>query len=310
MLQNLNLVLLGKYLVIFVIADRPKTILRKSIYICLGIILSLGSELIGQDQTRRLRFQHLTTQDGLSQNMIDCIIQDQNGFLWFGTWNGLCKYDGYEFEVFNDQNTGGQYLGNNFIYTLYQDQFSNLWVGTKQGLFLYLIEKKRFVQIVDESNGLLKFGTYRDIIGNGPNSILIGSTYGLVEVNIKNEMGEYEVKRSLPLNNSSLSKLVGTTVQTMCKTNNDTVWVGTDQRLYKLDEDLNVQQQYTFKPSDVNSLTSNVILKIRELSNGEIWIGTEVGLNKYPASTHTVTRYDNYPANTQSLTHNHVLDMT
>jgi ligand-binding sensor domain-containing protein len=48
------------------------------------------------------RIEHLTTEDGLSQNTIDCIFKDSRGFMWFGTWNGLDRYDGYQFIIYMD----------------------------------------------------------------------------------------------------------------------------------------------------------------------------------------------------------------
>ena len=50
-------------------------------------------------QSTKSRLQHLTIEDGLPQNMVDCLLQDSHGFIWIGTWNGLCRYNGYDFEI-------------------------------------------------------------------------------------------------------------------------------------------------------------------------------------------------------------------
>lgn len=86
-------------------------------------------------QQNNLRFDHLTTENtltvkGLSQNTIYCILQDAQGFIWIGTWDGLNKYDGYNYVIYNTSNG----LSNSTIYTLLEDQNKNLWIGTDQGL--------------------------------------------------------------------------------------------------------------------------------------------------------------------------------
>lgn len=68
-----------------------------------------------------LRFQYLTTNEGLAQNTVDCIFQDSKGFMWFGTWNGLCRYDGYTFKTFQKKNSENS-LPNNFVRAIAEDQ--------------------------------------------------------------------------------------------------------------------------------------------------------------------------------------------
>ncbi len=56
----------------------------------------------GQAKDRDLTFKHLTPKDGLSQSRVNCILQDKQGFMWFGTWDGLNKYDGYTFTIYRN----------------------------------------------------------------------------------------------------------------------------------------------------------------------------------------------------------------
>ena len=79
-------------------------------------------------------FKQLKVEDGLSHNSVISMLQDDNGFLWFGTKDGLNRYDGYNFKVFRNEPDIENSLGSNFIRCLYQ--FNNfLWVGTDTGLF-------------------------------------------------------------------------------------------------------------------------------------------------------------------------------
>ena len=80
-------------------------------------------------------FRHYQVENGLSNNAVICSLQDKKGFLWFGTKDGLDRFDGYSFKVFrNDPNDSGS-IGSNFIHCLYEDPAGILWVGTENGLY-------------------------------------------------------------------------------------------------------------------------------------------------------------------------------
>src|SRR3972149_2121136 len=74
-------------------------------------------------QSFDLWFEHLTMNEGLSQNMVDCMLKDKKGFLWFGTWNGLNRFDGYNFTVYKEDPDDSKSISNNFIYSLCEDKF-------------------------------------------------------------------------------------------------------------------------------------------------------------------------------------------
>src|SRR3990172_3556514 len=68
-----------------------------------------------------IQFSHLTVEDGLSINAVTKIIQDSKGFLWFGTYNGLNRYDGYNFKIFLPESSNPQSISNHSIWSLYED---------------------------------------------------------------------------------------------------------------------------------------------------------------------------------------------
>ena len=74
--------------------------------------------------------QHYSIKDGMSQNTVMAILQDQQGFMWFGTWDGLNRYDGYEFEIFKAMNDGVEAQVNNRVVTIYEDEKEQLWWST------------------------------------------------------------------------------------------------------------------------------------------------------------------------------------
>ena len=75
-------------------------------------------------------FKTLDIKDGLSQNTVNAILQDKQGFMWFGTKDGLNRFDGLSFRIFKKEESD---LGNNFITALHEDKAGNIWVGTDAG---------------------------------------------------------------------------------------------------------------------------------------------------------------------------------
>lgn len=79
------------------------------------------------------KFSHLGVENGLSQSVINCILQDSRGFMWFGTQEGLNRYDGYNFTIFKRNTEDSASLSNNFIYSMRETRDGLLWVGTNGG---------------------------------------------------------------------------------------------------------------------------------------------------------------------------------
>src|SRR5215213_6777632 len=80
-----------------------------------------------------LRFRHLTTDDGLPHNRIEAMLQDRRGFMWFGTADGLARYDGYRFITYRHDPNNPHSLSSNAVTALLEDQAGMIWVGSHDG---------------------------------------------------------------------------------------------------------------------------------------------------------------------------------
>lgn len=90
-------------------------------------------------------FRHYQVENGLSNNTVFCSAQDKDGFMWFGTKDGLNRFDGYQFKTYrHDADVPGS-LGNDLVYVLHYDQDNRLWVGTNRGIYLYMPETEKFM---------------------------------------------------------------------------------------------------------------------------------------------------------------------
>ena len=125
-----------------------------------------------------INFSHLTVEDGLSNNIVNSVIQDQSGFLWFATEDGLNRYDGYEFKIFRHNPLDSNSLSDNSIWALTEDKNGNIWIGTKAGVLnkydpVYekfthwkieseFTEENSVKSIFEDSKGNIWIGSYKE----------------------------------------------------------------------------------------------------------------------------------------------------
>ena len=116
---------------------------KRSFLIIISIIifLSNASPISGKKSPY---FIHLGIESGLAQNTVYCILQDNRSFMWFGTKDGLSRYDGYQFRNYRNDNNDPYSIGNNCIRSLFQDHDGEIWIGTDAGAYIYHPDKDHF----------------------------------------------------------------------------------------------------------------------------------------------------------------------
>ncbi|HTF29548.1 MAG TPA: two-component regulator propeller domain-containing protein, partial [Flavitalea sp.] len=106
-----------------------KSRLSQTVTILILLIVAVNS----YSQQKHIRFNHLGTTEGLSHSNVICMLQDSRGFMWFGTRDGLNRYDGYTFTIYKNDPTNPYSISNNIINDLIEDIHGNIWVGTWGG---------------------------------------------------------------------------------------------------------------------------------------------------------------------------------
>jgi ligand-binding sensor domain-containing protein/AraC-like DNA-binding protein len=121
--------------------------------ICLFLLLPTVSTPVFS-QAPKISFKHLNKEQGLSDNVVGTIFQDTFGYMWFGTLNGLNRYDGYKITAFRNKADDSSSISNSKITTFNQDRKGNLWVGTHEGLNRFCYADNTFVRYTPGKNGI------------------------------------------------------------------------------------------------------------------------------------------------------------
>lgn len=232
-----------------------------------------GIKTQASDYASGRRFRHLTIESGLTNSNVYCFTQDQEGFIWIGTDDGLFRYDGFRFDVFRSIPGDTTSLNSNVIFNLYTDTKGNIWVGTYMGILRYDISQNRFYDLnISEkfSPGLATTNTC--IYQIEDNEILAGvSQLNLVSINTTNySVSAVDSKKRFGFE-------IDNDVQQILKDSDNNLWIQVlNKGLYKYNSKTGT---YDFINLElINDMPeSNVALQIFESSDENIWIPTRGG---------------------------------
>ncbi len=257
-------------------------------------------------QSSKVKFEHISIEQGLSQSSVFSIFQDSRGFLWFGTLDGLNRYDGYTFTVFKSDPRRPNTLSNNTIVKIYEDTDGILWIGTLGGglnRFDPSTEQfTRFRHSPADSSSLSNDNVrsiYQDISG----TLWIGTNGGLNKFDPRK--GTFTQYRNTPGAEGRISNDV---IWTICESRSEPgiLWIGTYDGLNRFDSRTGLFTHFKHSPADRTSLSNNYIWTVIEQDSEHLWIGTNNGLNLFNKRTHRAIRFHRSPQNSRSISGNNV----
>jgi ligand-binding sensor domain-containing protein/signal transduction histidine kinase len=251
-----------------------------------------------------LRFHHFGHEEGLSQNTVYAILQDRQGFMWFGTEGGLNKFDGYQFTVYKHNPDDPATISDNFVRAIFEDSSGDLWVGTRRGLDRFDRRTGAFVHFTfapDAQNsgmaGILAI--YEDADG-----YLWAGTEGEGLLRFDPER---KTLRTFHHNPRSPSSLANNTVRVIYADSSGTLWFGTDDGLSRYDPGSGAFYHYRRDPRNPASLNGSKVQAVFEDSRGDLWIGTDGGgLDRMAPDKESFIHYRHSPRNPLSLSSNTV----
>lgn len=127
---------------------------------------------------QKIEFKHITGADGLGSDMIHCITQDDDDFMWIGTENGLSRYNGYSCLNFLQSPTDSSSLSNNIVNSLALDNNHQLWIGTHQGLNKLDLRTYKITRFHSDEHDALDTHTIRSLLVSPDNKLWVGSDMG------------------------------------------------------------------------------------------------------------------------------------
>ena len=227
-------------------------------------------------QKHLLKFDHLTTSEGLSQSNVQCIFQGSRGFIWLGTQDGLNKYDGYHMTVFKKDAANPNTISNNNIRDIIEDREDNLWIATLGGgLNKYDRAKEKFTHFMadPENPSAISNDFLSDLMLDTDGRIWIATGRGLNVFDPKTN------KFTVYLNNKNDPNSIGEdVVNYVFQDSRKTIWVATaNNGLNVFDPAIQGFRHIKHNPSDKGSISSNKICTIFEDSRNNLWVGTNGG---------------------------------
>ncbi len=265
------------------------------------VFLCCSFSINGQEP-QSIKFDRLLSENvryvkGLSQNWIYNIHQDRYGYMWFGTWEGLNKYDGYNFTIYNVEDG----LSDHVIYCLLEDDEGIFWIGTDKGFNRFDRKNQKFTQYTDlpgDTSGLFH-ERVMSIIQTRDSSIWLGTGAGLIKFDKQTE----KLTPFLSTGQEYFS-VRSNYILNLCEGSDEMIWVGTSYGLVKFDPKTERSTRYYHIREDSNSLSNNNVRYILQERSGNFWIGTINGLNYYDTATQKINRYYNIEGDPNSISHN------
>ena len=219
---------------------------------------------------RSYRFMHLTIDDGLSQTAVQTVLQDREGFLWFGTTDGLNRYDGYSFKVFYSTFNDSTSLSSSWINCIAEDREGFLWIGTLNGL-------NRFDKLTNRFSRKPVPGLYGDMLENATVNSIVTDKNGTIWV-ATDKKGLFAVDSSETVqytaHTSDVVQLPDNRILSLMFDDRHNLWIGTASGIciYNAAEGGS-------KVLDGSMLSGDAVLAMTQDRTGNVWVGTTAGID-------------------------------
>jgi ligand-binding sensor domain-containing protein/signal transduction histidine kinase/DNA-binding response OmpR family regulator len=305
------------------------------------LLISEVSRSEGIEAVNNLSFDFYSQEHGLSSNQIHSILQDKKGWMWFGTSQGACRFDGYKFTVFKNDPEDSTSLKGNLVRAIYEDHKGQLWIGTENGgLNKFNREKENFQHLFSSGKqAVLRDISVTSILEDQSGNLWVGTETCLYL--IKNENTLTEIK---PSNLPAFSDYF----RVLRSDRSGRIWIGTNHGLYVYNPKTNSSERVNFPQGlsankeiwdilldddgtawvgtydngvfsvnqttlearqvilDPNNERSNTVRSISKDKNGKYWIGTRGGLYIYEKHQGVTAFYYHEEREPKSLVNNSI----
>lgn len=244
-------------------------------------------------QQAKINFEQIGLRQGLSQSTVNAIVQDAQGFMWFGTQDGLNRYDGYSIKVFKHNHADLNSLSDDRINCLLSDSMGDLWIGTSTGgVNRYVVAENKFYRYTYNYNDSITISnnTISCLFEDSDQNIWIGTNSGLNLYDRKSN-----AFRRIFFDSENPLSPNGNSVTAICEDKENNIWVGTYKGLFTY----NLKSNFGFvRINELNShlttLYGDNVTSLYVDRSGSLWIGTfDQFLKRYDIKTNSFETYIN-----------------
>ncbi|MCA9909866.1 MAG: hypothetical protein KC519_14515, partial [Anaerolineae bacterium] len=285
---------------------RKKSLLKRAAeFGLLCCFLIVQANLVSAQETPRieqtlqlespLRFEHLNSDNGLAQNNIEAILQDRNGFMWFGTQSGLSRYNGYDFTTYLHDPEDPNSLSHNHINDLFQDRDGVIWIATEGGgINTFDPETETFTSYAStpETPSAIVGDRHSAIFQDSRGRMWFGGTraFGLTEFDpVTHEAATY-----FP-GDERADGLQGNDISDVVETADQQLWIATGFVIAR--HQLGTQ---AFKNYDLSNFGERRLITLHHAASGDLWAGGEHGLYRLNTVSDSFEQYP-IPAQINSI---------
>lgn len=253
------------------------------LYVFIGSVFSQELE----NNYKALKFKNLSLKEGLSQSSVLCILQDKQGFLWFGTRDGLNKYDGHNFKKYRHNSQNPNSISNSYISSLLEDEAGNLWVGTLNGLNKYNPRKNQFekFKLANNNHGISNH-VILSIASAGKGYLWLGTNYGLEKFNTKTGQTTRFIAQK-----GSINSISGNQIRSLYVAKNNNLWICNTKGIDVYNPKTNSFNHLTYPETALKKEKVNFSPVLYNDREQNLWLGYNNGLFLYNRSKNIFEPY-------------------
>ncbi len=273
------------------------------VWLCSIALISLSHAALDSPISDiQTRFEHYTINEGLSHSKVNCIIQDRSGFLWIGTNEGLCRYDGIRFTVYRWKPLETHGLSAPLVRALIEDNQGRIWIGMENGgLDCLDPATERISHFIADSNSTSLFNILdvNSIVADQDGRFWLATDQGLYHVDTRGRTAVH-YQPDEPKQTQRRAQFI----HVIIAARDGNLWLGSlANGLVRFDPRTKKFTCYRHDPNNSSSLGDDDVRSLYEDDLGRLWIGTNLGgLNLYHPETGTFRRFFLDPNNSESTT--------
>jgi ligand-binding sensor domain-containing protein/signal transduction histidine kinase len=251
-----------------------------------------------------LRFKRIGVEDGLAHNTVLTILQDRKGFMWFGTQDGLCRYDGYEFTVFRHQDADPTSLSSNKVNVIVEDREGYIWVGTQTaGLNRYNPATETFTRfLIDTVNSSSHMPVWVSDLLEDKQGNIWGTTFGQGLFRYDKTRNKFDHFIHHPGDENSLGS---NTLNSLAVDAQGNIWIAAIGVLHRYNPQTRTFRQYKGGPVQAFDFNSEYLTHLFFDKAGMLWIGTQnSGRLQFDPVRETVIQFQHIPSDPASISSN------